>query len=404
MLPAGDLAAPARLPGILLGLLGLIILLQLVPLPPAVWTRLPERAGYMQAAAWLGQPQPWRPLSIVPVLTCNSLLALLPAGVTLIAASRLDRSDLRFVVVVLLGCGIASALLGAVQVGSDWGYLFSRNSPGLPTGVFANRNHQAAFLAGLLPLLGAWAGLPGPRTSPLVQRLVAGAIATLFVITVLITGSRTGLLLTIIDLAGAGWIFWRARPRQKGRGVGRSLVPVAGLAAALAMLVGAAIYLGRGGGVARFETFDAGAELRVQAFPVVRHLVAIYLPWGSGFGTFDPLYRIYEPDALLNPTYFNNAHNDLMELALTGGVPALLLLAALLGWMAWHGAGAARRWWAAGASWSNMVPVAALMMAVTWLVASLPDYPLRTPLAGASFALACCLLPGGRRTRKDRSL
>ncbi len=37
---------------------------------------------------------------------------------------------------------------------------------------------------------------------------------------------------------------------------------------------------------------------------------------------------MHEPDALLRADYANHAHNDWLEVALTGGLPALLILAA----------------------------------------------------------------------------
>ena len=51
-----------------------------------------------------------------------------------------------------------------------------------------------------------------------------------------------------------------------------------------------------------------------------------FLPFGAGFGTFDPVYRRFEPDALLSTIYLNQAHNEPMQLAMEGGIPALALL------------------------------------------------------------------------------
>ncbi|MBW7449480.1 hypothetical protein C0101_015670, partial [Staphylococcus aureus] len=51
---------------IILTLALLLVFLQLLPLPPGLWEALPGRQPFMQAAAVSGQPQPWRPLAIVP--------------------------------------------------------------------------------------------------------------------------------------------------------------------------------------------------------------------------------------------------------------------------------------------------------------------------------------------------
>lgn len=400
LLRADDMRNAARVPMLLLAVLGTLIALQLVPLPPAVWTALPERSGYKEAATWIGRSQPWRPLTLVPVLTWNSLMALLPAGTMMIAFSRLNRGKLRFCITAILVMGIASALLGVLQIGTGTGYFYRNPSVGLPTGFFSNRNHQAVFLASLLPLLAIWAEYSHHATPLIGRRIAAGAVTTLFAVTILITGSRTGLLLMVLNVAGAGWFVWRA---PSSSGSVRGMLPLIALAGVLAVLIGAAVYLGRGGGISRLASLDAGAEMRVRAWPVLRELVATYLPWGSGFGTFDPVFRVHEPDALLKPSFFNNAHNDLIELAITGGAPALLLLAALILWLAKRTLIAFQRCRRA-TSWSSSLPVAGSMMAITWLLASLSDYPLRTPLAGALFAFACCVLATEGTARDARRL
>ncbi len=400
LLRAGEMRSAARVPMVLLAALGTVIALQLLPLPPVVWTALPERTGYMEVATWIGRLQPWRPLTLVPVLTWNSLMAMLPAGTMVIAYSRLNRRALRFCIAAILVMGMASALLGVLQIGTGAGYFYRNPSAGLPTGFFSNRNHQAVFLASLLPLLAIWAEYSHHAIPLISRRIAAGAVTTLFAVTILITGSRTGLLLMVLNLAGAGWFVWRA---PSFSGSVRGTLPLIALGGVLTLLIGAAVYLGRGGGISRLASLDAGAEMRVRAWPVLRELVSTYLPWGSGFGTFDPLFRIHEPDALLKPTFFNNAHNDLLELAITGGVPALLLLAALTLWLAKRSLIAfqsCRR----AMSWSTSLPFAGSMMAITWLLASLSDYPLRTPLAGALFAFACCVLATEGTTRDARRL
>ena len=403
MLPTGELARMTRGPAALLAVLGIIVTLQLVPLPPTIWAVLPERAGYMQVAAWTGQPQPWRPLTLVPMLTLNSLLALLPAAVMAIALSRLNARDMRFAVAVMLTLGVASAVLGVIQIGTGAGYLYRNFSAGLPTGFFSNRNHQAVFLASLIPLLAIWAVYPGrsgPKIPLMTRQITAGAGAILFVVTILVTGSRTGLLLAGFNVLAAGWLVLRAPSSRTRR---KNALPLLALGAVLAVLVVTAVYLGRGGGISRLAALDAGTEMRVRAWPVLRELVATYLPWGSGFGTFDPLFRMHEPDVLLKPTFFNNAHNDLVELAITGGAPALLLLVALVAWLVRRTVVATRDWHAAP-SWGSALPLVGATMAASWLLASLSDYPLRTPFAGAVFMLACCLMATDRAARERGGL
>jgi O-antigen ligase len=409
ILPAATEDRITRLPLLLTGLLALVIVLQLVPLPPAVWLSLPQRARYGVAAALAKQSQPWRPISIVPVLTLNALLALLPAAVVLFGFGRLSVAQQRLGVVALLVLATASATLGILQLGAgpnSWAYLYSKVSEGLPGGLFANRNHQAAFLAGSLPFFVTWALHDGgatrgrQRASGMFRTALAVAGALLALLVILATGSRSGLVLALANAVGATYLVLAARGIRTSRQTVRILAGIGGAGAAV---VGLAIWFGRGSGFARFQAIgERGAEMRILAWPVLKQLAVDYLPWGSGFGTFNPLFRIFEPDALLKPTYFNAAHNDLIELVITGGVPALLVLAGFLVWFAWRCAIVFRS--GARPAGDVLVAQAAAMLLLTFLLASLSDYPLRTPLAGGLVALAAGLIERGvRAVRGDRA-
>ncbi len=90
----------------------------------------------------------------------------------------------------------------------------------------------------------------------------------------------------------------------------------------------------------------------------------------------------------------NEAHNEPLQLAIEGGIPAVLLFA-LFGW-----------WWLAAVGrilsrGRRSQPIAQACAAATaiLMLASLVDYPLRTPLLGSVFAIACILL--WRATRGD---
>lgn len=259
ILPAATEDRITRLPLLLTGLLALVIVLQLVPLPPAVWLSLSQRARYGAAAVLAGHSQPWRPISIVPVLTLNALLALLPAGVVLFGFGRLSVPQQRLGVLVLMVLATASATLGILQLAAgpnSWAYLYSKVSEGLPGGLFANRNHQAAFLAASLPLFAAWAlndddamrGRQRARGMFRTALAVAGALLALLVI--LASGSRSGLVLALANAAGATYLVLSAGGIRTSRQMARILTSIL---AAGAAVVGLAIWFGRGSGFARFQ-------------------------------------------------------------------------------------------------------------------------------------------------------
>src|SRR5690606_38328423 len=93
-----------------------------------------------------------------------------------------------------------------------------------------------------------------------------------------------------------------------------------------------------------------------------------------------------EPVAILAPQYFNHAHNDLLELILVGGLPAALLLAVFLAWLARQ---AFRVMRARHGGSSLTFARLGLAMVVILLLSSLVDYPFRTPLLAPLFAIGC---------------
>ena len=59
--------------------IAILPLLQLVPLPPWIWTRLPHRDKIVGVFALLQQDLPWLPISVSPSLTWASVLSLVAA-------------------------------------------------------------------------------------------------------------------------------------------------------------------------------------------------------------------------------------------------------------------------------------------------------------------------------------
>lgn len=371
-----------KVPCLLLAAWAAIMAAQLVPLLPSIWTALPGPARFIEAASIAGIDQPWRPIAFIPVLTWNALLATVPAFAGLVAPARLDAEGSRVIAGLIVAVALASALLGVLQIASGEGYLYAVTSPGLPVGLFANRNHQAAFLALALPWLAVWAHGPvGGRDGWARVRPALALGATLFLLTALaVTGSRAGLALAVIGLAVAAWLapplpLHRLRRRYR-RAAKVALVVLPFGVIALAAVFGRALAIDRLVAMA-----GAGEEQRAAALPTLWVMLRETMPVGTGAG-FDVIFRIWEPDAALHRSSFNHAHNDLIELALTGGALAIAVLVAFLIWLAVtvlraRGAGGMtpHRW-------------AALATVVILLLSSMVDYPLRTPFLALVFALA----------------
>lgn len=384
--------ARVRIVLILAACLAASIALQLVPLPAGWSLGLPGRHAFAAAAHATGVGGVPRPISLTPDLTLNSLAALFPAVAVLVALAALPAQSARWLVPALLTGIAASAMMGIAQLAAgpfSSLYLYDITNPGAPVGFFANRNHQAVFLALAFPLLRIWIGDDERHRHASRKRLWIGLAFGIFIfILILATGSRAGLALALVGLAGSFVMMRGEAAGSKLAMAGRAKIAIAAAAAAILIAgIGALIWTSRGATLNRLSEFGGGEDLRFSNFSRVIDLTVSYLPFGSGFGSFDAAYRQVEPDVTLTHQYFNHAHNDLIELVLTGGLPALAVLAAFLVWLTVRTA----RVWRIGSAPLPRRARLGTLMAWMLLIASLADYPLRTPLLSVVLAIAAYL-------------
>jgi O-antigen ligase len=161
-------------------------------------------------------------------------------------------------------------------------------------------------------------------------------------------------------------------------------VPAAILAAGA--LAAVSVLYSRDVAIQRLVEMSLNDEIRFQYMPTLRKIAADFFPVGVGFGTFDPVFRSYEPTDLLQANYFNHAHNDLFELVIEGGLAPLLVLAFFLVWLGRRASVFVKPIGQGRGIGFRRLGVAIVVMV---LLASLADYPLRTPLIAMLFAVAC---------------
>ena len=378
-------------------------LLQLVPLPYAIWTSLPGRQQVVDIDRVAGLGQIARPISLVPDATLNALLSLQVPLAALILGVQLGtkaRAQLLPVLLVLIG---ASALLGLLQIAGEPAsplYLYDITNPGSAVGLFANRNHQALLLAAALPMLALWA-TSKPRSSLL--QLVGGGAGLLGLIPlILITGSRAGAIAGLVALLSLGFVTRYPTPPAAPSPAPRSrslrvpkLVVLGGAGVAALGLAVLTIAAGRAEAWERLLTVLSEDDLRYRIVPTLIQIIPKYWPFGTGLGSFEKIFQAEEPDALLSPVFMNHAHNDWLETALTGGLPAVLLLVIAV---ACAVISAFRQFLSkSGRSAPNRLARLGLIVIGLTALISASDYPLRTPLLQAVFVVAVlwasCPLP-----------
>jgi O-antigen ligase len=374
------------MPLLMLAALAAVMAVQLIPLPADVWLALPGHGVLKEFVAVAG-PDTWRPISVTPDLTLASLVSLSVPAAVLTGFAALTPEQTRQLLPVLLLGSILSAIIGLAQIaGGEAGplYFYAVTNEGSPVGLFSNRNHQAALLAMTFPMLALWASRPKGQTFSPARPVAAVAFGVFLLPIVLATGSRAGLALAALGLALA--FAWRKAfsplvPNARAKLLVGASVAVVGLA-----VVGAAVAFSRDETLQRLFGLSMAGEVRFEALLTILRITWDFFPVGSGFGSFDPVFRFYEPFEQLSSRYLNHAHNDLLELVMTGGVPALAVLVWFLGWTGKTGVAVLRH---RGRLPSGEFARLALAIIVMLLLSSLVDYPLRTPMLSALLAVAC---------------
>ncbi len=333
----------------------LLAVVQLAPLPPSWWAKLPGHAVYLQALADLGIPTAgWRPLSISPAATAASLLAAIPLIAAFLLGYLSTLGQLRALLMTVAVLAFVEVLIGLLQVsgGQFSSFFFGVLTYGPPVGTFANRNHFANYLA--MALAGfIWLAYEGTHVArraadvrPWQGSFSSRHATTLWaagglvlVLGVLLSRSRggalfglsmAGLALAVVTLRSLGWRHgWRL-----AGGIG------------LVLVLASATLIGIEGVTARIsaDQLASSASFRSELAGTSLQGAYAFWPWGSGLGTYSLAYQRFQPESM--SVYANHAHHDYIELLFEGGVFFVLLAAGFL-WLAarraWHLVHVARR-------------------------------------------------------------
>lgn len=368
--PRSPLPIAAKVFALVLGL----GLLQLVPLPPAIWQSLAGREPAIEALRAVGITPGWRPLALDPFATTMALCALLPPFLLYLLTHRLERPNQLVLLRLIAGFALASALLGVLQRVTGHFTPYDTEHVGTSTGLMINRNHHAdLIIIGMLLLPGLFPAEQRRRMS-LPLSIVAAGMA----MTVVATTSRMGMLIALPAFAAALAMIWQVR----GRWV---------FAPLLAVIACAVI-------VTQLPAFDqifarfAGSTGDERVIVANNTLVAIraFWPWGAGYGSFVPVYAAFEDLDYLHSRYVVAAHNDYLQIALEGGLLGVISIAAALALfchLAWK-------------LYSSRVPPAEWapwLGGCVLLVHSVSDYPLHMPTLTAIFAVCFGAAEGSLR-------
>lgn len=365
---------------------------QLIPLPPALWQSLPGRDLVRESHAVAGLGDIWFPLSLDRGRTLVAFFgAMAPAAIIAIGAT-LDREGIRRLVQTTLVLVAVSLGVGIVQLaaGNTAGMIQGDlHAPSVLYGQFANRNSTGLMFVCSIPLLVGLAGQSG-RTD---RVLIASVFGGLLALGAILTQSRSSMvILAIMLIILVPCLLWAPLVRRPEAGtVARRSLGWISLGVGLAMAVVLSLSYATGGRVAqsveRFQVLDSD---RPAMWEDGLYVARQYWPVGSGTGTFDEVFQVHESLEYISPRTAGRAHNDFIELAIESGIAGLALM---IGWLAWCGYAVLRK----GPPDERRLRLMAGLAAACFPIQSLLDYPLRNQTMLALAGVIIVVLAMGDR-------
>ena len=299
-----------------------VMLLQVVPLPPNLWTMLPGREIYAEGYRTAQLALPYLPVSLSPERTLQAatmtFVPLLAFAIALTTTRRALRISLALLVVAA-GVGV---LMGFYQTSSGL-YPYDITNRGNGVGLFANANQAAVFYVTALCAAAIFAIelASAPRApSPLLLLLGLAGVAAVMFAGVLSTNSRAGLglFLMALPVLATALLFSvrkRARTLQFWLLLASSLL--------LAILLSWAVAT---------NMFDLTlATAREVDRPIIwartLDLAWSFFPVGAGADTFVDVYPRMENPNAVTFLFVNAAHNDYLEWLFEFGILAPVFVA-----------------------------------------------------------------------------
>lgn len=365
--------------------------LQLLPLSQGLWQTPSARDALQADLVSAGVAQHATTWSLTPAATLRGAVALLPAMALFVAVLGVNVKTQRRLLILCVALPVASLLLGFVQLGSPQDSLFNPYPQWAPAmnGTFANQNHQGtAMLVGLGICLAFAVGafrshdeISGQERNPW-PAVIAGSTLLLGLP---LTNSRAAVLIGVLLLVAAPLGMAATALRRSGD-ARRGIIAL--------MLVAAVAALGLSAATGWMKV-DEVEEIRWLMRQATFALGALHLPWGSGIGSFVPVFQQALPDALLMPTYINAAHNDYAQVWLEAGMAGWLVAAAVAGALAIAVMAHFR-----GHRGDRRLVWAASLGLFVFLAHAGADYALRTPaLMMVAALLVGILITQGARSR-----
>jgi hypothetical protein len=333
--------------GIAVAALAAAMGVQAVSLPYSIVLRLsPGVDTFMREFRLFYHPASLHSLSLNQQSTVVALGLFLAMGLLLVGLTRaMRRVGVEWLVVQVMGFGVALAVLGVVQrafTGSDpdpllYGF-WQPARRGTPFGPYINRNHFAGWMVMALPLIvgysfGVMAHVaPAPDagwrrwlrwlvSEQAGRPLLLVACISVMGMSMTLTGSRSGLGAFAVSMMVMAMFLARQVPSQRIRRIAVGYV--------VSLVAGAVAWAGAGATYARFELVSQDIGGRLSAWNDTLRIIADFPLFGTGVGTYREAMLIYQSS--FRETVFAQAHNEYLQILAEGG----LILLVPAAWLAW---------------------------------------------------------------------
>lgn len=364
-------------------------LVQIIPLPPAIWGLLPGRDLFVEGYRQLGVALPWAAISLDPSATVSALLALIVPLSVYLAILRRQAPSATLLIGSVLFATTVGALLGIIQAldKTERFYPYPNSDWSSASGLFANPNHMGLLLLVAIPLA---VGLGVERWRSTSKRSTRIAI-------IVQLGAVAIALATVIPLNHSLAMTLMGPPVV----IASALIPNWGkrehLRRAASLLLALAIVVAVGGSYLIRNQLagmgQTGFATRSEIWRTAWTQVESSFPFGTGIGTFARVYPFGENPNTVDMTFVNHAHNDYLELLVEGGFPIVVILCLFFAW--WL-----RR---ARSDWLGKdnpeLGRAATVATAAILAHSFVDFPLRTPGIAALFGACLAMMVVAIRPR-----
>ena len=329
--------------GLALAAIALAIAAQMISLPYSLVQQLsPALDRFFHEYALSYHPASLHSLSLsssatVVVLALFVAFALMFLGLL----SAIGGRSLEWLMVQLLGLGLALAIVGIVQKAFPmdaarplvYGF-WEPQQGGNPFGPFINRNHFAGWMVMALPLVAGYSCAVIAQTWNVRERGLKAVVrwfttveanrfahlgfsALLMGTSLVLTRSRSGMASFAIAVA----VFALLAMREfKGR---RSRVMVAVYMSLI--LLGAVAWAGTDDTVGRFLQARNDSSGRIGAWRDTLRIIGDFPAFGTGMGTYGQAMLIYQTEG--RPVMFYQAHNDYLQVLAEGGAIVVLPVA-----------------------------------------------------------------------------